>query len=184
MNRTALTILVFSVVATAAGPAAAGTRWFAYQAEGQTTRYRTGDVTLELRTPMLFGASRVVSLWRRRGSDLPLDGPSGQFRPDQIAAAVGGSAEGLTLYPINQEAGRGFSQGSCVGATRAWVAMPEPRPYRPLRIHVLRQGASGAPELCETLEYSWRAEWTLPPRNFIPDDAGAQRPVDPAGRAN
>lgn len=169
--------------AAAASPAAAGTRFFAYTAADQPTRYRTGDVTLELRTPdFFFGPTRVASLWRRRGSDLPLGESSGVFSEAAVATAVGGSARGLVVYSVDEEAGRGFAQGSCVGAPRAWIAVAEPRAYQPLVVHVLRQGSSGAPELCETLNYAWQAEWRMPPRDGGGRDDGSARPVDPAGR--
>lgn len=160
-----------------AAPAAADTRFFSYEASGPVSRHRTGDVTLEVRTPMLFfGSTRVRSLWRRRGSDLPLGGPVDVFRREAVAALIGGSADGVLIYPVEQEAGRGFSQGACNGATRSWVALGEPRAYRPLRLWVLRQGDGGQPELCETLDYTWRAEWVTPRDGARPEDPGHVNP--------
>lgn len=169
-------LAAFGVVALAT-PAAADTRYFSYEASGQAARHRTGDVTLEVRTPMLFfGSTRVRSLWRRRGSDLPLGGPVDVFRREAVAALIGGSADGVTVYPVQEEAGRGFSQGACDGAPRSWVAMAEPRAYRPLRLWVLRQGQGGQPELCETLDYTWRAEWVVSADGTRPENPGPPNP--------
>lgn len=183
MTRALLALAVLIVGLAAAAPASAGTRFFAYTATDQATRYRTGDVTLELRTPdFFFGPTRVVGLWRRRGADLPLGRESNAFSQEALSTATGRSAQGLVVYAVDEEAGRGFAQGSCVGAPRAWIAVAAPQAYQPLVVYVLRQGSSGAPELCETLNYAWQAEWRMPPRDGGNSDDGSARPVDPAGR--
>lgn len=169
--------LITALAVASATPALADTRYYAYEASGPVSRHRTGDVTLEVRTPMLiFGSIRVRSLWRRRGSDLPLRGPADVFPREAVAALIGGSADGVLVYPVEEETGRGFSQGACDGAARSWIAAGEPRAYQPLRLWVLRQGEGGRPELCETLDYTWRAEWVVPADGTRPENPGAPNP--------
>ncbi len=159
-----LILLVFAASALSA-PAQAADRWFAYEAEGAAARHRTGDVTVQL-TTSLFGGGRPTLLFRRRGADLPLARDTRTFADAAVAAATG--AAGASVYAVEAAAGQGFAQGACEGAGRAWIAMPTPQRFRPLRLHVLKQGEGGAPAVCEVLDYRWRAEWDVPNRRRLP----------------
>lgn len=162
-------ILAVLALLPIAGPAAADTRYFAYEADSPTARHRSGDLTVVVDRP-LFGGARPRGLYRRRGADLPLSGAERSFGEAALAGAVGGPAAGLRAYRVEGDAAQGFSQGACGAAQPVWIALPEPRRFQPLRLHVLRREANGAPALCETLEYRWRAEWDVPDRRGLPDE--------------
>lgn len=168
--RRGLILLVFAASAIGA-PAEAADRWFAYEAESAATRHRTGDVTVQM-TRSVFGGGRPTLIFRRRGADLPLVRDTRTFSDAAVTRLAG--ATGLDVYAVEPAAGQGFAQGACDGAPRAWIAMPTPQRFRPLRLHVLKQGEGGAPALCETLDYSWRAEWDVPDRRRLPREDPAQ----------
>lgn len=157
---------------TSPAAASAAERWFAYEADGASARHRTGDLTVAV-SRSLFGGARPSRLFRRRGADLPLT------RDDRTFGASAGpiAGAGASVYAVDEAAGRGFAQGACAGAPRAWIAMSAPRPYQPLQMHVLKADpVTRAPVLCETLSYRWRAEWDVPDRTRLPrEDPQATR---------
>ncbi len=162
--------LIFALITAAATPAAADERWYAYEAEGAAARHRTGDLTVQV-SRGFFGGATPTQLFRRRGADLPLR-RAGVFREEAVRALIGGDAP---VYTVEGEAGRGFAQGACE-ATEAWIAVPTPERFRPLRLHVLGRDAAGGPRVCEVLEYRWRAEWDVPNRRRLPrEDPRAER---------
>jgi hypothetical protein len=66
---------------------------------------------------------------------------------------------------VDVKEGAGFAHGACKGADRAWIAFTPVRPYRDLKLYVVKyDDQTRGPALCETLSYRFRAEWLLPDR--------------------
>lgn len=159
-------ILVLLLFGTAAGSAAADTmRYLSFDAVSEHARWRTGDVTLAIRKGLL--SQRIDVLYRRKGSDLPLLPSDAPFDVTGLRGVIGDrNLDDVRLYSIDPAKGAKFMPIACEGVTqKAWVAISNPRPYRPLSIWVVRWDAEAkAPKLCVTLDYRFRGEWKMPPQ--------------------
>ena len=157
----ALAVLVTtSVLATAVQ--AADLRFFAYDPDSDSARFRTQDLIVVIKPGLL--SSRVLKLYRRRGADLDLKGSDGSIQGAGLSGALpGDAADGLRVYEVDPRNGEGFAKGACKGSDRAWIALKAPKAYENLRIYVVRYDVGTKQSaLCETLDYHWRGEWTLP----------------------
>ncbi len=148
--------------ALAGAAVAADLRYFAYEPDSDSAKFRTQDLILVVKPGLI--SQRVLKLYRRRGTDLPLKSTDGSVGGARVGDAVpSDQAEGLRVYAVDPQDGAGFAKGACKGAERAWVAFRPAKPYEPLRVFVLRYDAeSRKAQLCETLDYRWRGEWKLP----------------------
>lgn len=158
-------IALIALTASLAGAAAADSmRYLSFDAESESARWRTGDVTLAIRKGLL--SRRVDVLYRRKGSDLPLEESDAPFDIDALRPMLGAhDPEDVRLYAVDPQAGARFMPIACSGlAEKAWVAISTPRPYKPLTIWVVRwDAAASAPVLCVEMDYRYRGEWTMPP---------------------
>jgi hypothetical protein len=163
--------------ALAAGAAHAKDRYFTYEPDSDSAKYRSDVITLAVHEDML--GRRVTKLYRTRGKRLLLGKPQGAFSGGQLVKMLkqdDDDTRGIQLYSIDTKDGAGFAYGACKGADRAWLAFTPVRPDRDLTIYVVRQAPdSKGPALCETLTYRYRAEWQLPPRAI---DAKAENEGD------
>ena len=170
MRRFLITLLTFSAVA---GPAAAETRYLAYDASDRVTQALTRGVTLEADRG-LFGAitvRRIISTSNRGAADIRIGGPDGARR-----ALPAGSTETI-LYTVSPEGdGRGLSRALCPGSEQAFLILGRVRLGRPLTAQAIGRWNDGTFRHCVTLSYNWRGEWAVPPASG-PDDSGA-----PVGR--
>ncbi len=161
-------ILALGLIAVA-GPAAAETRYLAYDAADRVTQALTRGVTLEADRG-LFGAisvRRIISTSQRGAADIRRGGP-GAVR----GALPAGSTES-TIYHITPEGdGRGLSRALCPGADEVWLVSGRVRLARPLILHAVGRWSDGAYRHCVQLSYSWRGEWATPPAGGL-DDSGA-----------
>ena len=166
MRALRLILSILLLAGAAAGSAAADSmRYLSFDASSESARWRTGDVTLAIRRS-LMGARRIDVLFRRKGSDLPLLPSDAPFQVAAIAPLIGDhDADGVRLYSVDPKAGAKFMPIACEGLTqKAWVAISEPRPYKPLAIWVFRwDEAARAPVLCVAMDYRFRGEWKMPP---------------------
>ncbi len=84
-----------------------------------------------------------------------------------LKAALGGQAAVGDLYAIrpDQEDGQAFIGAVCPGAERAWLLIGKLERFKDLTVQAVGRdkGAAGA-RLCATLVFSFRNDWTLPPR--------------------
>ena len=158
--------IAIGVVTTAllAGAAHAKERYFTYEPESDSAKYRSDVITLSVHEDML--GRRVQKLYRTRGQGLTLGKPQGAFSGGQLVKMLkqdDDDTRGIQLYAVDVKDGQGFAYGACKGADRAWLAFTPVRPDRDLTIYVVKiDPASKGPALCETLQYRWRAEWQLP----------------------
>lgn len=162
----ALRLIVSLLLATAAAGSATAdsVRYLSFDANSESARWRTGDVTVAIRRSLL--TRRVDMLFRRRGSDLPLLPSDAPFEVNAIRALIGDhDPDGVRLYSVEPRAGAKFMPIACEGlAQKAWIAISEPRPYRPLAIWVVRWDEQARrPVLCVAMDYRFRGEWTMPP---------------------
>ncbi|MDI6625560.1 MAG: hypothetical protein QME55_12580 [Brevundimonas sp.] len=160
-----------------AGPAAAETRYLAYDAADRITQALTRGVTLEANRG-LFGAisvRRIISTSQRGSADIRRGGPGAVRR-----ALPAGSTESA-IYHIEPEGdGRGLSRALCPGSEEVWLVAGRVRLARPLTLHAVGRWSDGAYRHCVQLNYDWRGEWAMPPAQAL-DDSGA--PVGaPVGR--
>lgn len=166
MRALRLTLSILLLAGTAAGSAAADSmRYLSFDAASESARWRTGDVTLAIRKGLLF-SRRIDVLFRRKGSDLPLLPSDAPFTEAAIAPLIGDhDASAVKLYSVDPVAGAKFMPIACEGvAQKAWVAISEPRPYKPLAIWVFRWDETArAPVLCVAMDYRFRGEWKMPP---------------------
>lgn len=165
MRRLLTAALVLSAVA---GPAAAETRYLAYDASNRITQALTRGVTLEADRG-LFGAisvRRIISTSQRGSAEVRRGGPDAVRRalPDGAAEAI--------VYTISPEGdGRGLSRALCPGADAAWLVSGRVRLARPLTLQAVGRWADGTYRHCVTLSYDWRGEWATPPAATPENDA-------------
>lgn len=160
-----------------AGPAAAETRYLAYDAADRVTQALTRGVTLEADRG-LFGAisvRRIISTSQRGAADIRRGGPDAVRR-----ALPAGSTERAVYHIMPEGDGRGLSRALCPGSDEVWLVAGRVRMARPLTLHAVGRWSDGAYRHCVELSYNWRGEWAMPPEQG-PDDAGA--PIGaPVGR--
>lgn len=166
MRRFLIALLTLSAVA---GPAAAETRYMAYDASDRVTQALTRGITLE-GDRGLFGAitvRRIISTSNRGSADIRIGGPDGARR-----ALPRGATENI-LYTVASEGdGRGLSRALCPGSDQAFLILGRVRLGYPLTAQAVGRWADGTFRHCVTLSYNWRGEWAVPPAAG-PDDSDA-----------
>lgn len=167
--RFLIALLTLSAIA---GPAAAETRYLAYDASDRVTQALTRGVTLE-GDRGLFGAitvRRIISTSSRGSADIRIGGPDGARR-----VLPAGSTETI-LYTVSPEGdGRGLSRALCPGADEAFLVLGRVRLGRPLTAQAVGRWTDGTFRHCVTLSYMWRGEWAVPPAAGPGDDAPVGR---------
>ena len=167
--RFLIALLTLSAIA---GPAAAETRYLAYDASDRVTQALTRGVTLE-GDRGLFGAitvRRIISTSSRGSADIRIGGPDGARR-----VLPAGSTETI-LYTVSPEGdGRGLSRALCPGADEAFLVLGRVRLGRPLTAQAVGRWSDGTFRHCVTLSYMWRGEWAVPPTAGPGDDAPVGR---------
>lgn len=170
MKRLLLPLLAFTAVA---GPAAAETRYLAFDASDRVTQALTRGVTLEADRG-LFGAisvKRIISTSNRGSADIRRGGP------DAVRRALPEGSREASVYTIAPEGGgRGLSRALCPSADEAYLVMGRVRLARPLTLHAVGRWPDGVYRHCVELSYSWRGEWAMPPVSGPSDEAAATRP--------
>jgi hypothetical protein len=165
MRALRLFIVSLLLAAFAGGAAAESMIYLSFDAEDAASRWRTGDVTLAIRKGLL--SRKVDILFRRKGSDLPLLPSDAPFDVAALAPLLGDTpSDDVKLYAVEPRAGAKFMPIACQGVSeKAWVAISNPRPYRPLKIWVVRwDQAASKPALCVEMAYRYRGQWQFPPR--------------------
>ena len=170
MRRFVITLLTLSAVA---GPAAAETRYMAYDASDRITQAMTRGITLE-GDRGLFGAitmRRIISTSNRGSASIRIGGP------DAARRALPQGATETILYTVSPEGdGRGLSRALCPGADEAFLILGRVQLGRPLTAQAIGRWTDGAFRHCVTLSYNWRGEWAVPPA------AGPDDSATPVGR--
>ncbi len=145
----------------AAAPAAADTRYLAFDASDRITSALTRGVTLEVERG-LFGAvsvRRIISTSARGSATISRGGP------DQARAALPAGAAETAVYSIAREGdGRGLARALCPGADETFLVLGRVRAGRPIVMQAAGRWPDGAFRHCVTLSYTYRGEWSLPPR--------------------
>jgi hypothetical protein len=157
------------VLISVAGPAAAETRYLAFDAADRVTQALTRGVTLEADRG-LFGAisvRRIISTSQRGAADIRRGGPDAVRR-----VLPAGSTESAIYHIMPEGDGRGLSRALCPGANEAWLVLGPVRLGRPLTLHAVGRWSDGAYRHCVQLSYAWRGEWAMPPAQPL-DDSGA-----------
>ena len=159
-----IALLTFSAIA---GPAAAETRYLAYDAADRITQALTRGVTLEADRG-LFGAisvRRIISTSHRGQADIRRGGPDAVRR-----ALPAGSAE-TAVYTISPEGnGRALSNALCPGSDETWLVLGRVQLGRALSVHAVGRWADGSYRHCVALSYVWRGEWAQAPAAGPGDD--------------
>lgn len=170
MRRFLILLLAFSAVA---GPAAAETRYLAYDASDRVTQALTRGITLEAERG-LFGAisvRRIISTSNRGSADIRRGGP------DAVRQALPAGSRETAVYTIAPEGGgRGLSRALCPGAEEAWMVLGRVRLGRPMTVHAVGRWSDGTFRHCVRLSYDWRGEWAMPPASGPGDDGAAPNP--------
>ena len=165
-------LILALAVAAAAGPAAAETRYLAYDASNRVTQALTRGVTLEADRGR-FGAisvRRIISTSQRGSADIRRGGP------DAVRRALPAGSRETSVYTIDPEGdGRGLSRALCPGSEDAWLVAGRVRLGRPLTLHAVGRWSDGAYRHCVELSYDWRGEWAMPPAPTVGDDAPVGR---------
>ena len=166
MRRILIPVLALVSVA---GPAAAETRYLAFDAADRVTQALTRGVTLEADRG-LFGAisvRRIISTSQRGAADIRRGGP------DAVRRALPAGATESAIYHVSPEGdGRGLSRALCPGSDDVWLVAGRVQLGRPLTLQAVGRWPDGAYRHCVQLSYSWRGEWTMPPAQPL-DDSGA-----------
>jgi len=160
-------ILAIAALLALATPAAAETRYWAYDAADRLTQSLTRGVTLEVERNLL-GATRVeriISTTARGSADIRRGGPDAAWR-----ALPEGSSERAVYTIVKEGDGRGLVTALCPGARDAWLVVGRVRPGRPVVMHAVGLWEDGRHRHCARLTYDWRGEWAVP--------QGGRRPAD------
>lgn len=159
-------IAVLTLLALAT-PAAADTRYLAFNPSDRVTRALTRGITLEVERG-LFGAvsvRRIISTTARGSATISRGGP------DEARSALPDGASESSVYSIAQEGdGRGLARALCPGAEATFLVVGRVRAGRPITMHGAGRWPDGTFRHCVTLSYDYRGEWSLPPRS-APADA-------------
>jgi hypothetical protein len=170
--RRILTVLL--AVSAVASPAAAETRYLAFDASDRLTQALTRGITLEADRG-LFGAisvRRIISTSQRGSADIRRGGP------DAVRRALPQGATETSVYSITPEGGgRALGRALCPGSDEAWMALGRVRLARPLTVHAVGRWPDGAYRHCTKLSYSWRGEWA-----GLPAGATSEAPDAPPAR--
>jgi len=154
---------------SAAGPAAAETRYLAYDASDRITQALTRGITLEADRG-LFGAisvRRIISTSNRGSADIRRGGP------DAVRRALPAGSPETSVYSITPEGGgRALGRALCPGSDEAWMVLGRVRLARPLTVHAVGRWADGTYRHCVELSYAWRGEWAVPPGSAPADAPG------------
>jgi hypothetical protein len=160
-------LILALLLALPAGPAAAETRYLAYDAADRVTQALTRGVTLEVERSLLGSISvrRLFSTSQRGSAGLRRGGPDGARAvraADAAAATVYGLAPGVD--------GRGLGRALCPGADETWLVIQRVRMARPLTVDAVGRWSDGTLRPCVRLSYLWRGEWAAPPAGPVLDD--------------
>ena len=165
MRRFLIATLVLSAVA---GPAAADTRYLAYDAADRITQALTRGVTLEVERG-LFGAirvERIISTSQRGEASIERGGPEG------VRGVLPAGSLESSVYALPTEGdARALGRALCPGADASWLVLGRVRLGRPLTAQAVGRWADGTFRHCVTLSYVWRGEWAMPPRSAPDDDS-------------
>lgn len=148
-----------ALLTLAATPAAADTRFLAYDASDRVTTALTRGVTLQVDRG-LFGAvtvRRMISTTARGSAAIRRGGP------DQARRVLPEGSGESSVYSIAADGdGRGLSRALCPGADATFLVLGRVRAVRPLTIHAVGRWPDGAFRHCVRLSYAYRGEWSLP----------------------
>lgn len=144
-----------------AGPAAADTRFLAFDAADRVTTALTRGVTLEVERG-LFGAvsvRRVISTSQRGSATIRRGGP------DEARRALPQGSTETAVYSIAPEGdGRGLARALCPGADETFLVVGRVRAGHPMTMQAAGRWPDGAFRHCVALSYRYRGEWAAPPR--------------------
>lgn len=156
MRRHILISALIAAAAFGAGPAAASTRFLAFDARDRTTQALTRGVTLEVERG-LFGATAVRNLFSSTSRGSASFTPGG---PDAVRRTLPAGASESGVYAIVQEGdGRGLARALCPGADETWVVVGRVRAGRPMTMHAVGRWSDGQFRHCVQLNYDYRGEW-------------------------
>lgn len=158
MLRILPAVLTLIVLAT---PATADTRYLAFDASDRITTALTRGITLEVERG-LFGAvsvRRIISTSARGSATISRGGP------DQARRVLPQGAGETVVYSIATEGdGRGLARALCPGAEATFLVLGRVQAGRPIVMQAAGRWPDGQFRHCVTLNYTYRGEWTLPPR--------------------
>lgn len=158
MRRLILTLALL----VAATPAAADTRFLAYDATDRITTALTRGLTLEVERGLFGGVSvrRIISTTSRGSAKIERGGP------DQARRVLPEGAQESTVYtlPIDGD-GRPLARALCPGADQTFLVLGRVRAVRPLTMQAVGRWPDGQFRHCVQLSYTYRGEWALPPRS-------------------
>jgi len=162
MHRALISALALAAAAT---PAAADTRFLAYDAADRVTTALTRGVTLEVERG-LFGAvavRRIISTTQRGSARIDMGGPKEARDAIPETANADGARDGQVYTIDGQGDGRGLARALCPGADATYLVIGRVRAVRPLTIHAVGRWTDGQYRHCVQLSYDYRGEWALPP---------------------
>ena len=165
---------VLLMVSLSSAALADSMRYFSFDADSDSAKWRTGDITLAMRKGII--SRRIDVLFRRKGSDLPLLPSDAPFGTEALKPILRGyDTDKVRLYAVEAAAGSKFMPMACQGATqKAWIAISNPKPYKKLFLWVVRwDEQTRAPALCVEMHYRYRGEWQFPP---TPNRAAEEAP--------
>ena len=166
-------LILLLALSAVAGPAAAETRYLAYDASDRITQALTRGITLEADRG-LFGAisvRRIISTSNRGSADIRRGGP------DAVRQALPAGSTETAVYTITPEGGgRGLSRALCPGADEAWMVLGRVRLARPMTLHAVGRWPDGGYRHCVQLSYNWRGEWAVPPAGGSDDEGPVPTP--------
>ncbi len=160
-------LTIIACLSALATPAAADTRYLAFDASDRVTTALTRGITLEVRRGLFGSVSvrRIISTTARGSATIQRGGP------DEARGALPDGADETTVYSIEQQGdGRGLARALCPGADETYLVLGQVRAGRPIVMQAAGRWPDGQFRHCVTLSYNYRGEWSLPPRAPVAEE--------------
>jgi hypothetical protein len=169
MNRSRISLgvvgaAVVLLLLQAGGAQAATRRMFSYDPANEATRNLAGGLTFEF-DQHLF-STHVLRIRATEGQATAELKSVDQARLGHggLDGVVEGKPAERDLYEIlPKEEGGAMMAALCPGAQQVWLAVDRLRANRDMRVLVISRAKDAPARLCQTLDFTFRGEWRLPP---------------------
>jgi hypothetical protein len=153
------------LAALLAGPAAASQHIYSYDSANPATERMTESGLSFVFDKHIVGITvrRIMETQNIGAADLKPVSES-VLGKGGVTGVVGEDAAERDVYEItDKDDGKALRNALCPGSDHVWLAFGRLKMGQDLRIRALgHDRRSGKTRLCETLDYSFRGEWTLP----------------------
>ena len=169
--------LALALTMLAGGAEAATMRMFSYDPANGETRHAAGGLTFQFRQQLVF--TTIIAVRSTMGEANAYLQPVDDKAVGGLSRLIGDNAPERDLYAVKSDGeGDALVAALCPGSKHGWMAFGRLRANRPLRVHVIGDGAAG-PHLCRTLDFDFHGEWPMPNSIPVVTDRDVKKPKFP-----